>query len=242
MNTNNKPTHTEYLTLFRLLGFYHIVDPNSLTILNFNMFKLICILLTTVTTLMTMIGLFGVIYTINIGFEDMQMLYLVICILVGNIKIILVISNANKIFNLFDIARTPFLSSKYSKQINIKTMKYFNKTFPWYFFLVISSLVSCIITPVFLNFYSDKTQVMLIDARKPNFFNFKYPFTNKTYNLFYKEFYLIETLIIMYSIYCMIVTDLFLLATLQLLSDYYKIVTYAFKNLNFESVREIGEL
>jgi len=45
---------------------------------------------------------------------------------------------------------------------------------------------------------------------------------------------------IIYPVYCMIITDLFLLATLQLLSNYYEIVSSAFKN--FEAVSETGEL
>lgn len=237
---NNKQTYTTYLTLFKQFGFYQIVDPNSSKILGFNVFKLISILLTVTTTLMTAIGMFGVINEIDIGFKDIQMLYLVACILVGNIKITSVLFNANRIFKLFDTAQTSFLLSKHSKH-NVKNVKSkcFKKTFPWYFFLVLSSLVLCITTPVVLNLLGDKTQV-ITNARKPNFFNFKYPFTTKIYNSFYKEFYLIETIMIIYPVYCMIITDLFLLATLQLLSNYYEIVSSAFKN--FEAVSETGEL
>lgn len=66
-----------------------------------------------------------------------------------------------------------------------------------------------------------------------------YPITSKTYNTFYYELYGMEVLTVMYSVYGLVVFDLFLIAILEVLLTHYEIILASYEN--FYSRNEDGE-
>lgn len=244
---SKKKEHEVYIQLFKLFGVYQLVDPSSPKIFRYKVYNLINIFLVVCSTTLVMIGLSGIFFKVekptikmDNAFKDFQMLFVIACAMVGNIKIMTIVLNANEIFNLLNIAHESFLSIKLSKmnQDCVKFGKHFNKVFPWYFFLLFISLILWITTPIFLNITNS---VSPENIHKPNFFNLKYPINVETYNTFFMEFYIVETIITIYFIYCIIIFDLFLFSILQLLSNYYEIISSTFEYFDIRSGKKDGE-
>lgn len=239
--------HEVYIQLFKLFGVYQLVDPSSPKIFHFKVYNLINFFLVLCSTTLVVIGLSGIFFkvekpTIKIenAFKDFQMVFVIACAMVGNIKIMTIVLNTNEIFNLLNIAHESLLSIKLSKknQDHVKFGKHFNKVFPWYSFLLFISLILWIITPLFLNITNS---VSSKNIHKPNFFNLKYPIKVETYNTFFTEFYIVESIITIYSIYCIIIFDLFLFSILQMLSNYYEIISSTFEYFDIRSEKKDGE-
>lgn len=106
--------------LFKLVGFYELVDPGTEKIFNFNKYKLINVVLLTFTTIITLVGLLGVFYNDDEAtddiFKDIQMVFYLFCTVSGNFKIIAIILQADKFWKLFGSAHETFLSSSYCKK------------------------------------------------------------------------------------------------------------------------------
>jgi len=201
-------------------------------------------ILVILTTSITVVGLTGFIYStdvyINNDFEDMQLLFYIACITVSNIKVVIIIYNSDEIRKLFDLSHESFLSNKYCKKKY--QMKNFKKqsvrTFVWYIFFFYSTALLWILLPN--TKIIDETTNMII--RKNNVLNLKYPITVKTYNTYYNIFYVIESILTIYCGFELIMFDVFLLSTLQLISTRYEMVSSAYQNIVLNVQNESREL
>lgn len=244
---------SSYITLFKLFGLYQIVKKESPKIFNYSTYVLIIIFLTLCATIILLTELTGIFLEVltptaklDNGFKDLQQLFVFVCMTIGNVKMISIILNRNKIFNLFDTTTESFLLNGYSKTYakRFKSGKNFKKTFPTTCFLIFVSLALWLMTPIILNNMNavhNKAQIDM-NTRKLSPTNFKYPIQTTTYNNWYKAFYLVESILLTYSIYCMVLYDLFLFSILQLISNHYKSITTAIKVFDFRGERKDGEL
>jgi len=186
---------TVYIKLFRWCGLYQLVHPEGPRVFGYRLYGLINIVLVVFTTTFTALGFVGFVYKLeesfDTGFQNMQRLFATACIVVGNLKITTIIWNADKIYELFNIAHETFLLSKHLKKNNthVKSSGHFWRTFPWYFVLLYTSLFLWVTTPVILNLYFvDESELIAMNVPKPNFFHLKYPVRTTIYNSYFKVY------------------------------------------------------
>lgn len=249
MNTTEK-NYAFDLTLFKTIGYYQMIDPNCKKIFGFNIYNVINIVIVVFTSIITVIGLSGFFYKPDnityekTSFKDIQILFYLACIVIGNLKICITIYNAKKIWKLFKVAHESFLSNKYWKQnkhkIN-KCGKKFAKIFPWYLFIFLMTAFAWSIVPIVVNNHvASKETQNDENIYMTNIANMRYPITAKTYNKFYKGFYVSEFIVVWYSAYGLVVFDLFTLGLLQLLATHYEIIASAYENFKMTK-NENGE-
>lgn len=250
MNSTEKK-YAFNLTLFKTIGYYQMVDPNSKKIFGFNIYNVINITLVIFTSIMTVIGLSGFFYKIdNItseenSFKGIQMLFYLSCIVLGNLKIAITVYNADAIWKLFNVAHESFLSNKYCKQEKYKLNncgKQFARIFPWYFFMFFMTAFAWSTIPIVVNYNSASNETQNNEnIYMTNIANLRYPITVKTYNKFYKSFYVLEFIMVWYSAYGLVVFDLFIVALLKLLTTHYEIIASAHENFKYKAENEDGE-
>lgn len=241
---SEEENRSNVITLFKTFGLYQIVTPKSPKIFNFNVYILIIIFLSSCTTIMILIGLPGIFLKIeeptgrvDNGFKSLQTLFCLVCIIVGNLKITSIIINKNKIFKLLNLAHESFLLSVHSKihTKRLKHGKHFKLIVPVTAILIFVSLFLWLTSPIVLNGINsvqDKSEIN-INTRKLSPVNLKFPVKTTTYNRWFFGFYLTESILMSYSIYCMVLFDIYLFSLLQLITNYYTTVTAAFECFNF---------
>lgn len=250
---NTEKNYAFDLTLFKTIGYYQMVDPNSKKIFGFNICNVINITLVIFTSIMTVIGLSGFLYKFdNVtseenSFKNIQMFFYLSCIWLGNLKIATTVYNADAIWNLFNVAHESFLSNKYCKQDKIYKFhdsgKQFARIFPWYFLMFIMTALAWSIVPIVVN-----NQAAINETQNneniymTNIANLRYPITVKTYNTFYNGFYALEFIMVWYCAYGLVVFDLFIVALLQLLATHYEMISSAYENFINKAENENGEL
>lgn len=230
------------LTLFKIIGIYQLVDPKSPKIFGFNIFKFINTTLIIISTAVIVVGLTGFFYKINNTIdnsleENMQLIFYIACITVGNLKLLTVIINAKELRNLFYMLNGSFLHSKYCQKNFYKLIycgKGFHRLFPWYLFLFFMTAVTWVSRPIILNYQNSSKDTFYIAKVG----NLKYPITEETYNRNYIAIYLIECIIPVYSAYALVVFDLFLIAILKIISTQYEIVASAYETLECTAKNE----
>lgn len=232
------------LTLFKIIGFYQLIDPDAVKIYGYNIYKIINIMLVTITTVITVVGLSGYTYQIdNYSLDDvfksMKTLFYIACITIGNVKMIIIICNAEKLLKLFNIAHESFFSNKYCRQKYFKLVHHGHRLstiFIWYFILFMSTGIMWMIVPIVIlnNHHVDNIQTQNNEnIPKINVINLKYPISVNTYNKFYNTIYVIESVMTLYSAYGLVIFDIFLIAILQVISTYYEIISSAYEHIPF---------
>lgn len=243
---NNEKKYAVNFMLFKLIGFYQMIDPNSPKLFGYNIYNRIHIGLLTFTSIMTVVGLSGVFYTTSSsadnGFKDLQMLFYVGCITVGNWKLIVIIRNADKFWNLIGITHESYLSNKHCEGYSFKVInrgKRFTKMFPWYFFLFFMTSFSWITLPRIIDYHGESNETNTDEIKRRNVVNLKYPISDKTYNTHYNIIYVMESVMCSYCAYGLVTFDLFIILLLQIISTQYEIVSSAYENFKFNA--EDGE-
>lgn len=233
--------YTIYTTVFKLFGLQQIVNPNDLKTFGFNKYILIHIFLMTFLITSTIIGMSGYIYDFegpknkfNVTIFNVEFMFVLDCIFNGLFKMIIILLNRNEILKLLTITYNTFLLSKHCKENynNVKFGKRHKKSFIIYLFVLTASMVAWIALPFLLNttHYFRKPQTHI---RELTILNFKYPINNETYNSYYKIIFFVESIITIYTIYSLMLFDVFVFTILQLIADYYKVVSCAFEHFKF---------
>jgi len=241
---NKEEKYAMSFTLLNFIGFYQMVNPNSPKMFGYNIYHVIHMCIVVLSTTVTVLGLTGFVYNndepLNDGFQNMQMLFFITCITVGNLKVIMVICNADELWNLLNIAHESFLSSTYCQQNYYKLKNCGEKTVRillWYIFLFYMTAVSWITLPNIVNIDETANDN---NIRKKSIANLKYPIKVKTYNTYYNTIYVTESLMTCYSTCGLVLFDIFLLSMLKLISVQYEIVSSAYQHLEFKSGNENG--
>lgn len=245
-------THAINLTLFKIVGFYQIIDQNSRKVYGFNIFQLFNALFTAISATITALGLSGMFYRVN-GSNDydikvyLKMISSVVFVMIGYFKMYIVISNASSIRNLFDVAHKSFSTSKHCKQFYFKMEicgKNFTTFFLWYYLLFIMVAFSYTSMPVFLNNNErkhGKTQ-NYNNSAQINVLNYMYPITTETYNTSYMTIYIVESIVCSYAVFVLGTVDLFIFALLKIISTQYEIIVSAYGTIKFKDEEEYGKL
>lgn len=238
------------LTLFKYVGFYQMVDPNSPRIFNWNVYNVVHIALVIVTSSITIFGIPGVLFradrSIENSLKDMPLMFYIACITVGNMKVLTIIYHSDQIWRLLDVASESFLTSKHCRTKYHRLVECggrYAKIFPWYFFLFFMTGFSWITMPVIVNRgqpddygnYSTPAHRRDDHVPKLNVVNLRYPISGETYNQFYGPLYAMEGVMCAYGAFGLVGFDLYLIAVLQLMSVQYDVISSAYEGLQFEA-------
>lgn len=244
--------HAINLTLFKLSGFYQIVDKNTSKVFGYNVYQLLHVLLSTISATITVIGISGLFYQVDGSREYDLKLYMrlfssIIFVLLGYFITYTVITNANNIQNLFDIAHESFSKSEHCKQLFYK-MEIFGKNFTTYYLLYVllffMTALAYILLPIFWN---DNGELIEITQSNDNFLmvnvlNYMYPITMNIYNKFYMTIYIMESIVCAYSFYVVFTFDILVITLLNIISTQYEIILSAYGILELRDEEQNGKL
>lgn len=238
---NKEKRYAINLSLFKFMGFYQMVNPNSQQMFGRNVYNLIHILLIIFTTFMIITGILSFIINNIKEFSvfdsrSLQLLFFSSSVSNGNLKIITIIYNGSKVYKLFNVTHETFLSSKHFKKNFYKLErigKLFSKIFIMYFFLYFVGVFIWIMTPITLNIQFKPSSFKKENIRFNNVINMEYPFTTQKYNAFYEVIFLFESLVVMYAGYSIVAFNLFSIMTLLIISTQYEIIASGYENIDF---------
>lgn len=138
--------------------------------------------------------------------------------------------NANKVFDLFDVTRFDFFTSK--QCVNYKNILYkycdkFRKFSNWYVIFSIVILVQWIIFPIAIKLLTTPESS---NVRFGNILNLNFNVSAQTYNQYFVIFFLIEAIIAFGSIYNFIMTHLLLISFCSVIMYQQKILINLLRN------------
>lgn len=248
---NKQKIYDVNFTLFKLIGVYQMVDPNTQKIFGFNVYHFVNIVFITFTTIMTILGLSGFFYKVqnnNYNTSEVDIIFIIfstVCITIGNLKIIIIIFKARQLWNMMEITDKSFLSNTFYRRNYHKILKcgdLLSKFFNLYFSFVLITLTSYAIVPIVLNARSIDATQNTETIQKMNIINLRYPFTTEIYNTFFKIFYASECIILFYTGFGVFALDLFSMTLLMVISYQYKLLASAFEVLEYRMDNKDGAL
>lgn len=242
---NEEDSYAISFTLLKFIGFFQMINPNSPKRFGYSIYHMIHIFLVVLTTTVAVTGLTGLIYhnndSLNNGFQNIRILFSIAVQTIGNIKVIITICNADELWKTFEIAHESFSSNKYCKKNRFKVLncrKHFRRTSIWYIIIFYMAAFFWILLPNVVNIDETATNNYI---RKINILNLKYPIKVETYNTYYNAIYVIEAIVCVYSIFGLILFDIFLFEELQLISIQYEMLSSAYENMVFIDQNEDGK-
>lgn len=225
------------LELLKTLRILHIFDPNSPKIFNYNVFRLASVLAMVISLCIVVYGLFGFINGTELT-ENMDSLTVIqfintyIMCFQGIVKTVIFTYNADKIWDLLDLCRLNFLTSKICQTTrilyNYRKISIILTNFIANFGFAIILMWS--ISPLFINAFNLINSDISI-LRYENIFNLLYPISLSVYNQNYFLFYFMEALVNVFSGYVIIQTNVILVTFFLVLIPQYEIIFSAFENL-----------
>lgn len=203
------------MELFKILGYYHILDSNfakhTHNIFNYRFYRLIIVVITAIMLCINCFGMLGYIIKVDDVVNEISSLQLIIAHITyfqSALKLSVFVYNADKFWDLLDVTRIHFLTSQPCyRHINIliahrdKLIKITN----FIFIMINITIFIWLVVPVFSNMIrSDEDH-----RRYNNVFNLRFPVFTNVYNEYYFIFYIFEGLLGIYVAYVMLIFDVF---------------------------------
>jgi len=224
------------LALFKRLRFYHVLEPNGIKFFNYNVYRIIYIILIACIIFVNLCGLLGFILRTEDNFDEIGFIQLIYCHL-HSLQIVFKISvciyNADKIWNVLDVTRINFIKSTLcSKYIKIlyESRDISTKITNFLCVFITITISVWLIFPLLLN-------IMTIDGNKQryeNIFNFRFPVTIHVFNYYYIFFYATEAIVLLYVGYSILIIDILLISLVYVFTAQYRIHAKAFENIGHE--------
>lgn len=223
--------------------FYQMFNPNGIKIKNWNVYQLVCITLTAIAQLVIVYATFGFFVETDDYFTDIELIVIVgvhienyICLL----KISVFLYHSNTIWDLFDVARFNFLTSKLCRN-NIKLLNKSRDTSikltNAYSILTLGIMIQWLLFPIVINKFIAPESV---NHRLHNIFNFRFPVTLHNYNNYYVIFCVMEIIVAMFFLYVLLVIDVFLISLCWVINGQHEVLTLAFKQFDLENQHHKG--
>lgn len=199
---------------------------------------------------MSVVGLYGIFrstnYAADNGFQVIQLIFCVVFLMIGNLKIMTIVHNADKIWTILKIAHGSFFSSEHCKKNYRKQIRcgerFATTTFPLYVTIFCSTIVLWITMPHILSTYGANEEIQTVKyAFRTNVMNLRYPIPAELYNKLFYVFYALESTMAVLCVYGLITFDLFLIFILKLMSIQYEIVATAFEKLEVTVENDSGK-
>lgn len=223
--------------------FYQMFNPNGIKIKNWNVYQLVCIILTAIAQLVIVYATFGFFVETDDVFTDLELIVIIgvhienyICLL----KISVFLYHANTIWDLFDVARFNFLTSKLCRN-NIKLLNKSRdisiKLTNAYLAITLGIMVQWLLFPIVINKFIAPENA---NHRLYNIFNFRFPVTLQNYNNHYVIFCVMEIIVAMFFLYVLLVIDVFIISLCWVINAQHKVLTLAFKQIDLENQHHKG--
>lgn len=230
------------LVLFKQYYFYHLFNPNSPKIFNYNVYRLIHIVYIMVIFCFTIFSaLTFVLKTKDQVFDYVELLLLMfvyIVIGISFLKILVFLYKADTIWNLFSFTRIDFLTSRRcQKHVAILHMyrEKSKKSTNFFQNYCLAVLTLWIVTPLFLN---AAMKPETLNRRYNNIFNLRYPVNTSIFNEYYYAFYLIEILVGFFLLYYSALIDNYLISFCWTIIAQLEVITCAYESIGNEDTIE----
>lgn len=172
------------LELFKLMRFYHFLDPNSRKLFNFNIYRLTLVFFIIIFLCITTYGKIGWFIKMDDHMDDITAFVSIFAELMFSslvFKIIMIVYNADKIWDILIVAHVNFLTSyKCRKNVHI-FQKYYQilvKVIQIMYIIYIGTILIWSVSP----FVSNMTIRHKNNQRMGNILNYRFPVTIYTYN------------------------------------------------------------
>nr|AQS60751.1 olfactory receptor 37 protein [Acyrthosiphon pisum] len=222
------------LALFKRYQFYQIFNPNGSKLLNYDTYKLTNVMfivaVTTYNIFSAMCFFTDTIDTID-SVDLLLMIFIYSIIIISLLKISVLLFNADQIWELFDLTRFDFLTSRQCRKNVGILCKYRDRSITiTNLYQNYSTMVFIIwmITPLVLNTF---VVVGGPNQRYHNIFNMQYPVSANIYNQYYYLFYLMEIAMGIFVLNYSMIVDNFLISLCWVIIAQYEVITTAFEKI-----------
>lgn len=223
--------------LFMRYRFYRMFDPNSKNIKNWNIYQLVFITFTAVAQLVVLYGSFGFIVEMEDTLANIE-LYILMGVHIENyillMKMIVILYNANSIWELFDVTRFNFLTSEHCCKNNKLLVKYRDvsiKLTNIYSFCTYVMMTQWTLYPTLINTFMPNGN----NQRLENICNFRFPVNLQNYNQNYIIFWAMEMVVSIFFGYGFLAFDVLLISFCYAIKGQYEVLTEAFEEIGIES-------
>lgn len=231
------------LKYFKQYFFYQLFDPESPKLYNYNIYTTInVVFIFSVLSFMCFSMISFCIRIEDATIDSMTLLNSInmySIIIISSLKICVFLFKADTIWNLFDVSRIDFLSSKLCRnritllyEYRKKSIKYTNL----FQYIINVTLTIWLTIPLLLKFYVVPDNMNLQYC--PNILNLRYPVTTSFYNQNFYTFYVMELIITVYIAYYSIFIDNFIISICMAIIAQHEIITRAFENIGHEDILE----
>lgn len=228
------------LTLYKKFRFYYILDPKSAKIYNYNIYRLVHVAIIIFVIGVNVYGLLGFVVKMEDTVDEIKFIQIIYChmhILLYLIKMSVCVYNADKIWDLLNVARTNFLKSpQSSKHINV-LHRYQRASIKITDILYVLLQITCAAWLSFpLLFNARRLMKTSSDGtrRYENILNFRFPVTINAYNNYYFVFYVIESILVFVIAYSILLIDTLLISIVYILIAHYETLSRAFTYIGHE--------
>lgn len=231
------------MALFKRLRFYHIFAPHSPKVFNYNAYRLGLAIVIVPSFFFNMIfGSVGFFIEMEDTIDDIgiyQIIFTYLNYFLSFYKLYMFFYYANEIWDLLDVTRINFMTSKHClKHINI-LHEYRRISIKITNFLAASitlTILSWWLFPVIVNNFSNTKSDDSIHStlRNENVINFRYPLSIKKYNRYFYFIYVIEATTGVIIEYGILITDVLLISISYIFIAHYEIHKMAFTSIGLE--------
>lgn len=220
--------------LNKIIGLFYILDPSGKRIYSYHIYRLISVVISAMVTCFMFSGIFGIYINMEESVDTFQYIWYIFEVsifLSALLKINVLVYKADSTWDLLDITRIHFLSSTYCK-INEKRLKecqsilvqFTNFAFKATFMMSIVYMINPLATNL------DMKTSENINQKLRNILNILYPVNVETYNKYYFVFFVMESIILAYNFYSLLI-DMFLLSISFIITHQYEILAHTFERI-----------
>lgn len=225
------------LALFKQYRFYHIFDPDSPKIFNYNCYRLVNVVYIVMVMIFFVYSTLGFVVDTGDTVDSIDItltMFIYTVAALSFLKICVFLYKADNVWDLFDFTRLDFLTSsrcrdnitvlhKY-REMSIKITNIFLKYFTAVF-------ITWLFAPLIFNTFIG---IDVTNQRYQNVFNLRYPVNASFYNQHFLVFYLIEFAMGIFILYYSVIVDNFLISMCLSTIGQYEVLNLAFKSIGHE--------
>lgn len=219
------------LSLFKRNRFYHLFDPNSKKIFNYNAYRIYNIVFIVIIQACYVIS--GIELYMEMDSVDdinvMQILFVFFNNILSLLKITVFIYKADQIWDFIDLTRLDLLTSarcRDNERILNKCRDTLIKITNFCYIMGLMVFVIWLIFPLMI----EKN----LDERRQNIFNMLYPVSTNKYNQYFYIFYVLEIMMGWFIFYYTMMIDIFIVTFCWVSIIQYEILGRAFENIGYE--------
>jgi len=233
------------LKLMKRGFFLNVFNPKDKNFFRWNVYRMSFYVFTVFMQCVALIGTYGCVFDTYYVINNTEM-FIHINVLFQNylslLKLIIILYKDNEAWEvLFDVSRLNVFKSNRCCHY----LKMMNDCREW--IIKITNIYSCVLCmivfqwllcPLVINFFSDNENYK--DVFKLNVFNLHFPILIATYNQYYSIFYVLESSLMIFIVYIIIYTDIYVI-TLSLITIYhYKVLYCAFENIGHDIDKQMA--